>query len=127
MNHSILIVDDSKLARMSVAKLLAALRPDWSRFEASSADGALELLKTETIDLALIDFNMPGLDGVALVTEIKSLKARMPVAIVSANHQTEVLGRAERAGAAFLIKPLTSQALGAFLEDAELQLKEAGE
>ena len=31
MSYKVLIVDDSKLARMSIAKLLGALHPDWDR------------------------------------------------------------------------------------------------
>ena len=34
----ILIVDDSKLARMAVAKMLGNLHPDWTRVEAANAD-----------------------------------------------------------------------------------------
>ena len=40
---SILIVDDSKLARIVVGKAVAAIRPDWERVEAGSAAEALEL------------------------------------------------------------------------------------
>ena len=37
----ILVVDDSKLARMAMAKALNAVRPEWTRIEAGSADEAL--------------------------------------------------------------------------------------
>jgi hypothetical protein len=39
--YRVLIVDDSKLARMTVAKALKAIYPEWQRVEAASADEAL--------------------------------------------------------------------------------------
>jgi FixJ family two-component response regulator len=49
----------------------------------------------------------------------------MPVAVISANIQVEIVNRASDAGAAFLPKPLTEQALAAFLSDAEQRLAAA--
>ena len=46
MRYTVLIVDDSKLARMAVAKTLAAVYPDWARLEAANADEALAVMKT---------------------------------------------------------------------------------
>ena len=43
MSYKVLVVDDSKLARMAVAKALEALRPGWTRVEAANADEALAL------------------------------------------------------------------------------------
>ena len=43
-SYKVLVVDDSKLARMAVAKLLEALHPDWTRIEAASAEEALAVL-----------------------------------------------------------------------------------
>ena len=115
MTVRVLIVDDSKLARMAVAKALNSLRPDWTRVEATNADEALALAKAGSIDLALLDFNMPGRDGLALAAELHALDPAMPLAVVSANHQEEVVAQAHKVGAVFLPKPLTEQALGEFL------------
>jgi CheY-like chemotaxis protein len=122
MAYRILIVDDSKLARMAVAKALNTLRPDWQRLEATNADEALALVRQQTINVALLDFNMPGRDGLSLAAELRSLHPEMPVAVISANVQHEVITRATDAGAVFLPKPLTEQALAAFLTEAEQRL-----
>lgn len=122
MAYNILIVDDSKLARMAVAKSLGSLRPDWTRVEATDAAEALTLVNQTEIDVALVDFNMPGRDGLSLAADLRSLRPDMPVAVVSANVQHEVINRAREAGAQFLPKPLTQEALGAFLEEAERRL-----
>ena len=123
MAYAILIVDDSKLARMAVGKALNALRPDWTRLEATNADEAQALVGQTSVDIALVDFNMPGRDGLELATDLRTLKPDMPVAVVSANVQHEVVERAKQAGAEFLPKPLTEAALGAFLDEAERRLK----
>ena len=45
MGYRVLVVVDSKLARMAVAKVLTALHPDWARVEAANADESLALAK----------------------------------------------------------------------------------
>lgn len=122
MPYKVLIVDDSKLARMSVARALMALRPDWTKLEASNADEALELARREAADIALLDFNMPGRDGLALAADLRGLNADMPLAVVSANFQEEIVSRAREVGAAFLTKPLTEQQLQGFLDTAAARL-----
>jgi CheY-like chemotaxis protein len=114
----VLIVDDSKLARMAMVKALNALRPDWPRFEAGNADEALERINQELPDIVLLDFNMPGRDGLAFAAELHQRDPRIAVAVISANRQVEVIDRARAVGAAFLAKPLTEQALGDFLDNA---------
>jgi CheY-like chemotaxis protein len=125
MTYKILIVDDSKLARMSVAKLLSGLRPDWTRLEAANADDALSLFSTSQPDIVLLDFNMPGRDGLEIADELRLRNPLMPVAVISANIQVEIVNRAGDAGATFLPKPLTEQALAGFLIDAERRLAAA--
>jgi DNA-binding NarL/FixJ family response regulator len=121
--YTILVVDDSKLARMSIAKALDALQPAWSRLEASNADEAVAVVGRERPDIAIMDFNMPGRDGLALATELHEIAPDMPLAIVSANNQDEIVARTHEIGAAFLAKPLTKQALAEFLSSAQARLQ----
>jgi CheY-like chemotaxis protein len=123
MPYRILVVDDSKLARMAVAKSLNALRPDWTRVEAATAAEALELTKQGSFDLAVVDFNMPERDGLHLAADLRALQPQMPLAVISANHQKEIVERAHAVGATFLAKPITDPALRDFLEHAEALLK----
>ena len=122
MSTKILIVDDSKLARMSVAKLLNGLQPGWTRLEAANAEEALKALTDSQPDVVLLDFNMPGRDGLDLADELHQRNPSMPVALISANVQVEIVNRTKAAGATFLPKPLTEDALAAFLADAERRL-----
>jgi DNA-binding NarL/FixJ family response regulator len=116
--YKILIVDDSKLARMAVNKALNSLYPDWERLEAGNAEEAIAAVKKTSPDVALLDFNMPGRDGLALAVELREANPHMAVAVVSANRQQEVVDRTSAAGATFLAKPITEAALGQFLKAA---------
>ena len=126
MIYKVLIVDDSKLARMAVIKLLRALYPDWPRLEAANVDEAIRCMNEARPDIALLDFNMPGRDGLDFAAELRRTTPRMPIAVISANRQQEILERARAAGAAFLPKPLSEAELGEFLDTA-LQALSAGE
>jgi DNA-binding NarL/FixJ family response regulator len=123
MPYKLLIVDDSKLARMSAAKALNTLYPDWTRCEAANADEAIALALDSTFDIALLDFNMPGRDGLQLAAELRALRPSAPLAVISANHQDEIIAQAKQVGATFLAKPLDVRALGEFLKDAVRRLE----
>jgi CheY-like chemotaxis protein len=125
MQYKVLIVDDSKLARMIMASAFRRIRPDWELSEATSAEEAIGAISAGAIDIALIDFNMPGTDGLELLADIRKIRPSMPVAVVSANLQDEIIGRARELNAGFVAKPLTDDALGAFLSGAALRLKKA--
>lgn len=119
----VLIVDDSRLARMVMANALGRLRPEWTTRQASNADEALEAVRAERIDLAFIDFNMPGTDGLVLAAELRERWPEMPIAVISANVQDDIISRARALDASFVPKPLTDEALGAFLSGAALRLR----
>jgi CheY-like chemotaxis protein len=123
MQYRVLIVDDSKLARMVMASAFRRIRSDWELIEAANATDALEAISTQAVDITLVDFNMPGTDGLELVGLIRKTHPKMPVAVVSANVQTEIISRARELNAAFIAKPLTDEALAGFLSGAALRLK----
>ncbi len=125
MTYKVLVVDDSKLARMVVASALGRIRPGWELVEATSAQEGLERIAGGSVDIALIDFNMPGTDGLQLVAQIRKTHPKMPIAVVSANLQDEIIARTKELNAAFVAKPLTEEGLGAFLSGAALRLKKA--
>lgn len=123
MPVTVLIVDDSKLARIVAGKALAELQPEWSKIEASSGAQALDLLEHEVADIALIDFNMSEQDGLELASELRAQHPDMPIAIITANIQDEIIARAREIGAAFISKPVTSEGLSGFLSGAALKLR----
>jgi DNA-binding NarL/FixJ family response regulator len=121
--YKLLIVDDSKLARMAVVKALKSCYPEWPRIEAGNAAEALEALQQEKPHIALVDFNMPDRNGLDLAADLRALSPEMPIGIISANHQQAVIDRARALGASFLPKPLTEQSLREFLSTASQRLQ----
>jgi CheY-like chemotaxis protein len=125
MVTTVLIVDDSKLARIVVGKAIAALQPEWRRLEASGADEAVALFDSEQIDLVILDFNMPGRDGLELAEELRGRYPDMPIADATANVQDEIIARARAANAAFIAKPVTEDGMRGFISGAALRLRSA--
>lgn len=122
---TVLLVDDSKLARIVAGKTIAALQPEWTRIEASNADEALDVLKANAVDLAVLDFNMPGRDGLELAAELRKAYPDMPIAIITANVQNEIIARARELNATFVGKPVTEETMRGFLSGAALRLRQA--
>jgi CheY-like chemotaxis protein len=123
MSVTVLIVDDSKLARIVAGKALAELQPEWQKLEASSAAEALDVIAAQPVDVCLIDFNMVEKDGLELAEELRAQRPHMPIAIITANIQDEIIARARAAGATFVAKPVTSDGLQGFLSGAALRLR----
>ena len=126
MKRTVLIVDDSKLARMAIGRALIAIQPEWTRIEATNADEAVALAQSADIDIALLDFNMPGRDGLVLAAELNALRPSMPIAVISANYQDEIVNGAAKLGATFMVKPVTDAPLRAFITAAQTRFDELG-
>ena len=122
MAVKVLIVDDSKLARIVLRRTIASLRPDWECIEASNGDEALATLGQERVDVTIIDYNMPGKNGLELAEALRERFADMPVAIATANLQDEIISGARRAQATFIAKPVNEDSLRGFLSGAQLKL-----
>lgn len=120
---TVLIVDDSKLARIVVKKAVSALKPGWLQREAGTVEEALVELDRHDVDVAILDFNMPGRNGLDLAAEIRAADAAMPVALVTANVQDDIMARARALGVTFVAKPITEDNLRGFLSGADLALR----
>lgn len=75
MRAKVLIVDDSRLARMAVIRALSRLQPELAYVEAAGADEAVSTMLADPAHIAIVDFNMPGRDGLLLVMFAGSVRA----------------------------------------------------
>jgi DNA-binding NtrC family response regulator len=123
MKATVLIVDDSKLARIVAGKAIATLQPDWERIEASNADQAMELARSRDVHAMVIDYNMAGKNGIELGQEVRALYPTLPIAIITANVQDEIIAASRAIGATFVSKPVTSDGLRDFLKRIEESLR----
>lgn len=112
---TLLLVDDSRVARLSLMRQLAALGAEFDILQAASADEAQAIMEGRQADVALIDFNMPGRDGLTLAAEFCDSHPNMKMALVTANIQRPVVERAQALGMAFMGKPTNPDELARFL------------
>ncbi len=80
MGKKVLCVDDSSTIRMLVKK---ALEPEgYTVIEAENGQVALDKSSEESVDLCIVDVNMPVMDGFTFVKEIKKMDAYTNVPII---------------------------------------------
>jgi DNA-binding NarL/FixJ family response regulator len=79
----VLLVDDHTLVRRGLAHVVKSCLPEAEVREAEGTDEAIEMLKTDTVDVALVDVRMPGRDGLELLREIKATWPEIAVIILS--------------------------------------------
>ena len=115
MYASVLIVDDSKVSRMMIKKIIAEISPETTVFEAADGNEALSSLKENDIKAAIVDFHMPGIDGLELTEKIRAIDADLPVTLLTANIQNEIKKRADELDAGYLSKPANKDDLADFL------------
>ena len=114
MALNILVVDDSSVMRAIIIKTLHLSQlPMGEVHEASNGQEALKVLDGNWIDLALVDINMPVMDGEEMIDRLRQNPATsdLPVIIVStegSESRKEVL---MRKGARFVHKPFTPETL----------------
>ncbi|WP_042693175.1 response regulator [Azospirillum sp. B506] len=115
---SILVVDDSRLARNMVSSVIASLRPDWTIVVAASGEEALEIVGDVPPVAAIVDYNMPGMDGLVLAERLKERFSGLPIGLLTANVQDALKRKAEALGIRFIAKPITSDKIRDFLAAA---------
>ncbi|HTJ30639.1 MAG TPA: response regulator [Acidobacteriaceae bacterium] len=108
----ILIVDDSSVMRKIVERSLrqAGLDP-LTVFEAGSGTEGLEVLKSKRVQLILSDINMPSMDGLEFLRQIKAqgLAEGVPVVMITTESSEEHVKQAILNGAqGYIRKPFTA-------------------
>jgi len=109
----ILIVDDFGTMRKILKNILKDLGYT-DVLEAEDGESALQILRKEKIDLVISDWNMPKMDGLALLKAIRSDEAlkNTPVLMVTAEAQKQNVIEAIKAGVNnYVIKPFTPEVI----------------
>lgn len=111
MSSSILICDDSNMARKQV---LRSLPEEWKTNVQLATNGveALDILKNSPVTLLFLDLTMPELDGIGVLTSMKEENLDVPTFVISADIQPEMQSKVMALGAkAFLRKPVKQDVL----------------
>ncbi len=108
-----LIVDDSSVMRKIVERALRQAGLDTLVVhEAANGGEGLEILRTKQVDLILSDINMPSMDGLEFVRQIRgqNLAPGVPVVMITTESSEEHVKQAIEAGArGYIRKPFTAE------------------
>lgn len=127
MSLNLLLVDDEALARERLRTLLADCGAPAATVgaEAANASQAIEWLRRQRFDAALIDIHMPGADGLTLARTLQTLPEPPAIVFVTA-HAEHAVQAFELAALDYLTKPVRLERLQATLQKIERWLQARG-
>jgi DNA-binding NtrC family response regulator len=114
----LLLVEDSQTARSLVRKVLTNARFDLEVDETDAGRHALKLMQLTKYDLALIDLNMPGMDGFETACQAKDISPHTTLLLMSGTRNEKIEGASKHFGVAgFLQKPFYAHHVEDILHD----------
>jgi two-component system, chemotaxis family, chemotaxis protein CheY len=112
MSKRILVVDDSATVRQQLHALLKA--QGFGVNEAEDGEQGLASASAQQVDLLIVDVNMPRMNGIQMVSEIRKLPsyAKTPIFMLTTESTKSVMALGKTAGAtAWIIKPFRPDVL----------------
>jgi DNA-binding NtrC family response regulator len=117
MAHSILLVEDETTLAKNICVYL--VRYGYDVRAADSAEAALAELDTFKPDIVVLDFNLPGMNGVQALERIRAIDHQIKVIMITAHGSIDLAVEAMKAGAYhFITKPIALSKLRLLLEKA---------
>jgi two-component system chemotaxis response regulator CheY len=110
-SKSVLVVDDSRISRMLIKKLVLDRFPQWTVTEAVTGDEAVQMAQSSSFDYCTMDINMPGIPGTDAAAQLLKLQPSLRVALFSANIQEAQHVLAAQLGVPFVAKPVTEKSV----------------
>jgi two-component system NtrC family response regulator len=108
--HAILVVDDEPNYLIVLSELLRD--EGFEVFTAPTGETGLAIVREVDLDMVISDMQMPGMDGMALLEEIKQFDEDLPVLIITAYAEVDKAVKAMQAGAfSYLAKPFSNDEL----------------
>ncbi len=115
--HRLLIVDDDPSIHELVRAMLAGIR--WESDSVFSGEEALERLEVKRYDVVLADILMPGMDGLALLDQLRSRHPDIPVVMMTVKNTADhVLGSLRHEASAYISKPFSRETLLSTIQSA---------
>jgi CheY-like chemotaxis protein len=103
---SILITDDDAAARETLREIFEPV--GYRTFLAESGEEALDIVKEQDVHLALMDLHLPKLSGLETISLVRQIKGVLPVILITAEQDDNLLRRALSAHAfCVLAKPVS--------------------
>jgi DNA-binding NarL/FixJ family response regulator len=109
---NVLIADDHPLVRDALARTVQQLCADVQVRQAGDLDGLLRLAAQGDADLALVDLNMPGMDGIVGLRRLRDAAPTLPIVVASGQEDPMTIRAVLAAGAVgFIPKSERSEVL----------------
>lgn len=122
---NILIADDEKIEREGIRYLLSLEKGERRIFEAANGKQAMQILRTENIDMILTDIKMPVMDGLELARRAKELFPEIRIVIFSGYNDFTFAQEAIRYGVTdYILKPVDPDNFHEIIEKAEKNMRE---
>jgi two-component system chemotaxis response regulator CheY len=106
---TVMVIDDSRIMRNIVKNTFSLLNIPCTYLEAGDGEQALRLLKANTVDLILLDWNMPNLTGIDFLKTVRAMETYRDTPIVMVTSEAARLNVVEavKAGiSAYIVKPI---------------------
>jgi len=116
MATTILIVDDSRVSRMMITAIVKDAQPGWTIIEAGNGDEAVAAAEGQTIEHMILDYNMPGMNGLELAEILTKNHPDACITLLTANVQDSIRQQASAMGVNFKDKPITDEKIRAVIE-----------
>ena len=114
MSFNVLVVDDSAVMRSMIIRILKLSGLSFSEiYEAPNGREGLEILDQNWVDLALVDINMPIMNGEEMIDRIRENKdtSDLPIIVVSTESNIDRVQTIRRKNVEFVHKPFTPEIL----------------
>jgi CheY-like chemotaxis protein len=113
---TIVIVEDEEELRDNLQDLLEF--KDYTVIPLSRAEELISQLDTLSFDVILMDYQLPGMNGLDAIRKVKEKGFETPIALVTASHQRDTLDEADKVGAhRVIIKPYSHDEIFSAIEE----------
>ncbi len=113
MAYNILVVDDSSPMRAVIRKTIEISGFSVGEyFDAANGLGALEILENNWVDLVVTDYNMPEMNGLELIEEMKrnELFSAIPIVVITTEGNEQMVQQfLEKGATGYIQKPFTPE------------------
>jgi two-component system, NarL family, invasion response regulator UvrY len=96
----VLVADDHAVFRRGLKETISEAFPKVTFGEAKSAQETLEHVRMQNWDIVILDISMPGKSGLDILNDLKRLRPRLPILLLSMHPEEQYARRALKSGAA---------------------------
>lgn len=114
MPLNVLVVDDSSVTRAMIIKTMKiAGLPLGEIYQAANGQEGLDILDQKWVDLALVDINMPVMNGEEMIHRLRKIPEweNLPVVVISTEGSQTRIERLQQRGAIFVHKPFAPETI----------------